>query len=88
MREIFNEGVQDHLIAFEEHARSTEQQQVYIVEALVNGRRPIPRSRIAWLGPRLDFAVARTIPVRSSRTSPKFFFACAGHFGIMESAAN
>ena len=41
MREIFNEGVQDHLIAFEEHARSVEQQQVFVVEALVDGRRPI-----------------------------------------------
>jgi L-amino acid N-acyltransferase YncA len=41
MREIFNEGVQDHLIAFEEHARSTEEQQVFIVESLVHGRRPI-----------------------------------------------
>jgi L-amino acid N-acyltransferase YncA len=41
MREIFNEGVQDHLMAFEEHPRSVEQQQVFIVEALVHGRRPI-----------------------------------------------
>jgi L-amino acid N-acyltransferase YncA len=29
------------LIAFEEHAHSTEEQQVFIVEAIVNGRRPI-----------------------------------------------
>src|SRR5579863_8591170 len=41
MREIFNEGVQDHLIAFEEHPRSVEQQQVFIVESIVDGRRPI-----------------------------------------------
>jgi L-amino acid N-acyltransferase YncA len=41
MREIFNEGVQDHLIAFEEHARSLEQQQIALLEALIDGRRPI-----------------------------------------------
>jgi L-amino acid N-acyltransferase YncA len=41
MREIFNEGVQDHLIAFEEHARSNEEQKLLLMEALTDERHPI-----------------------------------------------
>jgi L-amino acid N-acyltransferase YncA len=41
MREIFNEGVQDHLIPFEEHARSVETQKELISEALRDSQHPI-----------------------------------------------
>lgn len=41
MREIFNEGVQDHLIPFEEHPRSIETQKDLIVAALADAKHPI-----------------------------------------------
>lgn len=41
MREIFNEGVQDHQIPFEEHARSVEAQKELISAALANQRYPM-----------------------------------------------
>jgi phosphinothricin acetyltransferase len=41
MREIFNEGVQDHLIPFEEHPRSAETQKELITAAVTDAKRPI-----------------------------------------------
>jgi len=41
LREIFNEGVQDHLVAFEEHARSIDEQKVFLLQALTDERHPI-----------------------------------------------
>jgi len=41
MREIFNEGVQDHLIPFEDQPRSVEEQQALIQAAAVDARHPI-----------------------------------------------
>jgi L-amino acid N-acyltransferase YncA len=41
MREIFNEGMQDHLIPFEDQARSVEELQAQIVAAIADTRHPI-----------------------------------------------
>jgi putative acetyltransferase len=41
MREIFNEGVQDHLIPFEDQPRSVEEQQLQISAAVADARHPI-----------------------------------------------
>jgi L-amino acid N-acyltransferase YncA len=41
MREIFNEGVQDHLIPFEEHPRSIEVQKDLITAAMADPMHPI-----------------------------------------------
>jgi L-amino acid N-acyltransferase YncA len=41
MREIFNEGVQDHLIPFEEHPRSVEEQKELIIAANADEQHPI-----------------------------------------------
>jgi L-amino acid N-acyltransferase YncA len=41
MREIFNEGVQDHLIPFEENPRSVETQKELITEAIADVKHPI-----------------------------------------------
>lgn len=41
MREIFNEGVQDHLIPFEENPRSLEAQKGLISEAIEDEKHPI-----------------------------------------------
>jgi L-amino acid N-acyltransferase YncA len=41
MREIFNEGVQDHLIPFEDNPRSVEEQQAQIHAAVADARHPM-----------------------------------------------
>jgi phosphinothricin acetyltransferase len=50
MREIFAEGVQDHLIPFEDHARSRDEITVQIAASLVDTRQPILVAELrGWL---------------------------------------
>jgi phosphinothricin acetyltransferase len=74
MREIFNEGVQDHLIAFEEHARSIEEQKELLAKALKDTRHPVLVAELrGWV---LGWISLAPYPVRPQLTDIAEVFLC------------